>query len=198
MNSQFTYVDASNSYVVARSPNEHDVSASPSFINNASNCMQQAVHDNFYASNSSFSNMQHMYPNPHASATPQIHMPVDNMMGVSDQYMAPHVQEGISQFCPSVASSQYAGSSPNMPMDGVIGHASISYSANYPQPSYATPCVTNFSAPCETGDIHNSALHLGYIRISGDSKGAQVHPSSVVAAKCTLTLEELPIEYRQI
>src|SRR3954463_13873312 len=93
MNSQFTYVDASNSYVVARSPNEHDVSASPSFFNNTSNYMQQPVHDNFYASNSSFSNMQHMYPNPHASATPQIHMPVDNMMDVSDQNKAPHVQE---------------------------------------------------------------------------------------------------------
>src|SRR3954469_11934491 len=127
MNSQFTYVDASNPYVVARSHNEHDVSASPSFINNTSNCMQQPVHDNFYASNSSFSNMQHMYPNPHASATPQIHMPVDNMMGVSDQYKAPHVQEGISEFNPSVVSSQYVGSSPNMSMDGEIVHASISY-----------------------------------------------------------------------
>src|SRR3954471_4983137 len=133
MNSQFTYVDAYNSSVVARSPYEHDVSASPSFINYSSNCVQQPVHNNIYPSSYSFSNMQHMYPNPHASATPQIHMPVDNMMGVSDQYKAPHIQEGISQFYPSVASSQYAGSSPNMSMDGEIGHASISYSANYPQ-----------------------------------------------------------------
>src|ERR1041385_79275 len=104
MNSQFTYGDANNSYVVARSPYEHDVSSSPSFNNYSSNCVQQPVHNNLYASSSSFSNMQHMYLNPHASATPQIHMPMNNMMSSVNRVETPHVgssnsiQQSVSSF----------------------------------------------------------------------------------------------------
>ena len=71
MNTQFTYVDANNAYVVARSFNQHNVLASPSFINQASSYAQQPIQNNLHASTSyNFSNMQHMYPNSHASATP--------------------------------------------------------------------------------------------------------------------------------
>ena len=71
MNTQFLFVDANNSYVVAGSPNEHNVSASPSFINHASNYAQGPMQNNLHASNSyDFSNVQHMYPKSHASATP--------------------------------------------------------------------------------------------------------------------------------
>jgi hypothetical protein len=74
-------------------------------------------------------------------------------------------------------------SSSNMAMDRGIGRASASYSANYSQPSYAIPHVTNFSAPHATRDIHNSAmdLHNGYSRMSGNSVEARVHSSSTVA-----------------
>src|SRR3954471_4221153 len=105
MNSQFTYVDAYNSSVVARSPYEHDVSASPSFINYSSNCVQQPVHNNLYASSSSSSNMHHMYPNPHASATPQIYMPMNNMMSSVNQVETPHI--GSSNRMQQSVSSSY-------------------------------------------------------------------------------------------
>ena len=36
--------------------------------------------------------MQHMYPNSHASATPQIHMPMSNMMSSINQFEMPHVR----------------------------------------------------------------------------------------------------------
>ena len=69
MNTQFTYADANNAYVVARSSNEHNVSASPSFINHASNYVQEPMQQNLHASTSyNFSNMEHMYTNSHASA----------------------------------------------------------------------------------------------------------------------------------
>ena len=75
MNTQFTYVDTNNAYIVARSSNEHNVSASPSFINHASNYAQGPRQNNLHASTSyDFSDVQHMYPNSHASATPQIHL----------------------------------------------------------------------------------------------------------------------------
>ena len=71
MNTQFPFVDANNPYVVARSPNEHNVSASSSFVNHASNYVQGPMQTNFLASNSyNFSNVQHMYPNSHTSETP--------------------------------------------------------------------------------------------------------------------------------
>ena len=184
MNSQFTYVDANNSYVVARLPNEHDVSASPRFINHSSNCVQQPVHNNLYAS--SFSNMQHMYPNPHSSATPQIHMPMNNMMISVNQVETSHVgtynsmQQSVSSFYSSATNLQYMNQ--NMSVDRGIGHATTSYSANYPQPSYATPYVINSSASYATVDVHNSALHLhAHSRISGNPAGALLPSPNTVA-----------------
>ena len=122
MNTQFSYVDANNTYVVARSSNEHIVSASPSFINDASNYMQQPIQNNLHASTSyNFSNMQHMYPNSHASATPQIHMPMNNMMGLVNQFETPHVkisnsiQESVSPFYSPATNLQHVNL--NMPVD---------------------------------------------------------------------------------
>ena len=68
-------------------------------------------------------------------------------------------------------------------MDMGIGRATTSYLANYPQPSYATPHVTNFLASYATGDIHSSAphLHVGHSRIDENSTGAHVASSSTVA-----------------
>ena len=88
--------------------------------------------------------------------------------------MIPHAQEGISQFYPSAANSQYAGLSPNMPMNGGIGHASVSYLAGYPQTSYTTPCDINCSVAYETKNIHDSDHLCGYGRVNGDSAGAYV------------------------
>lgn len=70
-----------------------------------------------------------------------------------------------------------------IPMDVGIGHATTSYLDGYSQPSYATPHVTDFSAPYATSDIHYSAPHLhnGYSRLSGTSIGANVPSSSIVA-----------------
>ena len=46
------------------------------------------------------------------------------------------MQQSVSHFYSSATNLQYVN--PNMPMDERIGHATTSYSANYPQPSYAT------------------------------------------------------------
>ena len=132
MNTQFTYVDANNAYVVARSSNEHNVSASPSFINNVSNYVQQPIQNNLHASTSyNFSNMQHMYPNSHASATPQIYMPMNNMMSSVNQVETPHVetfngmQHSVLSFYSSATNLQHVN--PNMPVDRGIVHATTSY-----------------------------------------------------------------------
>ena len=69
-----------------------------------------------------------------------------------------------------------------MSVDRGIGHATTSYSANYPQTSYATPHATNFLAPYATVDVHNSAPHLhGHGRISETSTGAQMPSPTTVA-----------------
>ena len=109
--------------------------------------------------------MQHMYPNsPHASATPQIYMPMNNMMSSVNQVETPHVgtfngmQHSVSSFYSSATNLQHVN--PNMPVDRGIGHATTSYSANYPQTSYATPHATSFLPPYTTVDVHNSAPHL--------------------------------------
>ena len=180
MNTQFTYVDANNAYVVARSSNEHNVSASPSFINHASNYAQGLMQNNLHASNFyDFSNIQHMYPNSHASATPQIHMPMNNMMGLVNQFETPHVkisnsiEESVSPFYSSATNVQYTN--PTMPMNERIGHATNGYLASYSQPSYVTPHVSNSSAPYTTVDAHNSASHLpGHSRIDVNFTGAVV------------------------
>src|SRR3954463_11858576 len=140
MKSQLTYVDAKSSYAVARSPNEHDASASPSFINYSSNYVQQPVHNNVYALDSNFGNIQRMYPNRHASATPEIYMPMNNMLSLVNQVETPHVgtlnnmQQSVSPSYSLAPNFQYVNSSMNTPMDREIGHATTSYLANYPQP----------------------------------------------------------------
>jgi hypothetical protein len=151
MNTLSPCVDANNSYGVTRSFKEHALSVSPSFFNHASNYVQGPIQSNLHASASyDTSNMHHMYPNSHASATPQINMPMNNMMGLGNQFETPHVkisnsiQESVSPFYSSATNLQYVN--PTLPMDGRIGHAT-SYSASYSQPSYATPHVNNFSAP---------------------------------------------------
>ena len=187
MNTQFTYVDANNAYVVARSSNEHNVSASPSFINHASNYVQGPMQQNLHDSTSyNFSNMQHMYPSSHASATPQTYMPMNNMMSSVNQVETPYVgtsngmQQSVSSFYSSANNLQYVN--PNVPVDKGIGHVTTSYLANYPQPSYATPHVNNFSAPYATADVHNSAPHLhGHSRISENFTGTHVSSSNTVA-----------------
>ena len=85
-------------------------------------------------------------------------------MGLVNQFETPHVkisnsiQESVSSLYSSPNNLEYT--SPNMPMDERIGHATNGYSASYSQPSYATPHVSNLSAPCTIVDAHNSALHL--------------------------------------
>ena len=135
MNTQFPFVDAINPYVVAGSPNEDNVSASPSFINHASNYVQQPIQNNLHALTLyNFSNVQHMYPNSHASATPQIVMPMNNMMSSVNKFEIPHVrisnvmQESVSPFYSSASNVQYTN--PTMPMNERIGHATTSYSAS--------------------------------------------------------------------
>ena len=108
--------------------------------------------------------MHHMYSNSHASATPEIHMPMKNMMSSVNQVETPNVgtsngmQHSVSSFYSSATNLQHVN--PNMLVDRGIGHATTSYSANYPQTSYATPNATNFLAPYTTIDVHNSAPHL--------------------------------------
>src|SRR3954470_16799638 len=110
---QFPCVDVNNSYVVVRAPNEHDASTSRNFINCPSNYVQQPVHPNPYASNPSSSNMQHMYLNSHASATPEIYMPMNNMLSSVNQVETPHVgnlnnmQQSVSPFYSLAPNLQY-------------------------------------------------------------------------------------------
>ena len=186
MNTQFTYVDANNAYVVARSFNEHNVPASPSFINHASNYVQEPMQQNLHASTSyNFSNMEHMYTNSHASTAPQIHMPMNNMMSSVNQIETLHIgtsdsmQQSVSPFYSSATSLQYVNQ--NMLVDTGIVHATTSYPANYPQSSYATPHATNCLAPYATMGIHNSASHLhANSRISENSIGSHVSSPSIV------------------
>jgi hypothetical protein len=192
MNSQSFYVDANNSYVdVARSYDMRTTSASPN-----SYYVQTPMQNNLHASNSyNFSNMQHIYSNSHASATPEVYMPMDNVMSSVNQYKTLNVinfdnmQNSVSPFYSSANNLQYVGSPSHMPMDATIGHATGSYFANYSQPSYATSYVTNFSTPYATKDINNSATHLhnDYSRISENSIGSHVPSSSVVACDTTPT-----------
>ena len=130
--------------------------------------------------------MQHMYPNSHASATPQIYMPMNNMMSSVNQVETPYVgtsnamQQSVSSFYSSANNLQYAN--PNVRVDRGIGHATTIYSANYAQTSYATPHATNFSAPYATVDVHHSAPHLhGHGRISETSTGGQMPSPTTVA-----------------
>ena len=106
-------------------------------------------------------------------------MPMNNMVSLVNKFETPHVrisdamQESVSPFYSSASNVQYTN--PIMPMNERIGHATTSYSASYSQPSYATPHVSNFSAPCTTVDVHNSAPHLhGHSRISENFPGVHM------------------------
>jgi hypothetical protein len=65
------------------------------------------------------------------------------------------MQDGVSSIYSSVNISQYVVAPLYMSMDRKIRHATTGYLANYHKPLYATPYVSNFSAPFATGDIHN-------------------------------------------
>ena len=110
------------------------------------------------------------------------------------------MQESVSDFYTSANSSHYVGLPLNMTMDREIGHATSSYLANCPQPSYATSYATNFSAPYATGEIHNSAspLHNGYSRISGDLAGAHVPSSTTVAYGFDGWKEKLATDFKKL
>jgi phosphorylcholine metabolism protein LicD len=56
--------------------------------------------------------------------------------------------------------------------------------ANYSQPSYVTPYVTNSLAPYETNDTHNLVPHLynGHSRISSGNSIGAYEPSSTTVA----------------
>lgn len=180
MNTQFHTVDANNSYGVTRSFNEYTLSANPRFFNNASNYMQRPIQSNLHASTSyDTSNMHHMYSNSHASATPEIVMPMNNMMSLVNQGETPLVgtsnsmRQSVSPFYSSSTNLQYTSST--MPMNERIGHATTSYSVSYSQPSYATPHVSYFSAPYTTVDAHNLTSHLsGHSRINVNFTGEVV------------------------
>ena len=94
------------------------------------------MQNNSYADHYNFSNLQHVYSNSHASATPEIHGPMNNMTSSVYSYETPNVrsfnymQESVSDFYTSANSSQYVGLPLNMPMDREIGHATSSYLAN--------------------------------------------------------------------
>ena len=78
-------------------------------------------------------------------------MLMNNMMSSVNQVEIPYVgtsnrmQQSVSTFYSSANNLQFVN--PNVPVDRGIGHATTSYSANYPQTSYATPHATNFLAP---------------------------------------------------
>ena len=176
MNPQSPYIDANYPYYdVARSHDMSIVSSSP-----GSYYVQNPMQNNLYASTHyDFSNLQHAYSNHHASAIPEIHMPMNNMMHSVNQYETPNVrnfsgmQQSVSSLYSSAINSQYVSPSQSVPMDRGIGQANTCYLADYPHPSCSTSHVTNFSAPYATGDIHNLAPHLhnGYSQISGDPTG---------------------------
>jgi hypothetical protein len=190
MNPQSPYVDANYYYAdVARPFDTHSVSASPS-----SNYVQEPMQNKFHVSTSyNFRNLQHVNSNYRASSTPEIHMPMNNMVSLINQYEthdtrnSNSIHESVSHVYSSTNNSQYVGSPSNMPMDREIGHATTSYLANYPQPSYAIYHANNFSPPYATRDIHNSAPHHhnGYSRIDGNSIGANVVSLSTTIAYST-------------
>ena len=127
--------------------------------------------------------------NSHASATPQIHMPMNNMMSSVNYYQTSQdenfnsMQRDISAYYSSATNPQYVSSSQNMPMDGRIGHVSRTYPATYSQSPYATAHVTNFPAPYAHVDAHNSASYLTYDHSRMQEISASMHmPSSTSVA----------------
>jgi hypothetical protein len=191
MSTQFNYVDANNTYVnVARFFDKHGVSARPQVFNYESDYAQKLMQTNLHASNYyDASNRQHMSPNSHALATPQIHMPMNSMMSSVNHYQTSHdwsfnnMQGDVSAYYSSAISPQFASPSENMPMDGKIDHVSVTYPANYSQSTFATAHVTNFSAPYAHVDAHNSASYLTYDHSRMHEISASMHmPSSTSVA----------------
>src|SRR3954469_2389554 len=132
MNPQSSYVDADYSYVdVARSFDMCTVSDSPSFY-----YVQKSMQNNLHASNH-LSNLQHVNSNSHASATPEIHMPMNTMMNsvnpheTRDFISFNSMHEVVSSFYSSANNLQYVDSSSHVPMDRGIGQATTSYLDNY-------------------------------------------------------------------
>jgi hypothetical protein len=187
MNSQSSFVDTNNSYAeVARFFDMNTVSASPNFC-----YVQTLIQNNVHPSTCyNFDNFQHVYSNSHASAAPEVHMPMNNVMNSVNQYEAPNVinfnnmQNNVSPFYSSANNLQYFCLHSHMPMDIEIRHDTTSCLSNYYQLSYVAPYVTNFSAPyaTPTPDIHYSAehLHSTYSRLSEDSIGAHVASSDTI------------------
>src|SRR4051812_27575776 len=84
MNPQSFYIDAYYSYVdVAGSFDMCTISASPSFC-----YVQKPMQNNLHAS-TYLGNLQHVNSNYHASATLEIHIPMNNMMNSVDPYETP-------------------------------------------------------------------------------------------------------------
>jgi hypothetical protein len=130
---------------VARSSYRLTTSAIPN-----SYYVQTPIENNLHALTSyNFSNLQHVYSNSHASATPDIYTPMNDVMSLVNQYETPNVinfsimQNSVSPFYSSANNLQYFGSPSHMPMDRAIGDSTTSYLANYSQSSYTTPYVTN-------------------------------------------------------
>ena len=124
---QPAYVDANGPCVGV---DRHAVSASSSYL--PYNYEHEPVEDHF--SNplyKLFDDYLRIKSSSHASASPD-QRPMNNVGYLIDQHGTPLGQEDVSRLYPSVADSQYAGSSPNRPMDGGIGYASASYLAGYP------------------------------------------------------------------
>jgi hypothetical protein len=88
MNFQSSFVDANNSYAeVARFFDMSTVLASPN-----SCYVQTLIQNNLHPSTCyNFDNLQHIYSNSHASAGPEVHMPMNNMMNLVNQYETPNV-----------------------------------------------------------------------------------------------------------
>jgi hypothetical protein len=116
-------------------------------------------------------------------------MLMNNVMNSVNQYEAPNVinfnnmQNNVSPFYSLANNLQFFASPSYMPLDSATCYGTSSYLANYFEPSYVTPYVTNFSAPYATSAIHNSATHLHTAcrRISENSIGAHVTSSHTVA-----------------
>jgi hypothetical protein len=173
------------------------------------------MENNLHASTSyNFSNLRYTYSNSHASTTPEVHMPMNNVINSFNQYETSNVincnsmQNNVSPFYSSANNLQYFGSPSYMPMDSATCYSTTSYLANYSEPSYVTPYVTNFSVPYATLDIHNLATHLhnNYSRISQNSIEAHVPSFNTIACDTpptqfhnfSSTQVSLPKKYREI
>jgi hypothetical protein len=127
------------------------VSASPNSYNVQTPMQNNLRPSTYYDS----SNLQHVYANSHASAAPEVHMPMNNVMSSVNKYETPNVinfnsmQNNDSSFYPSANNLQYFCSPSHMPMDREISHDTTNSLNNYYQPLYVAPYVTKgvFGSP---------------------------------------------------